>query len=447
MSASKQVHTTAASHDFSSLQITKLQVTKGNSTLLDPLTLHIEPGQCAAIQCNHAMGQLLIDVLLGVQQPSSGSATWNNQPLVSHKQLQPYVGCVRQHDPVYERLSSRQALLFFMKLFGHRDKERVNRMLKIVGLQDKQNVPLFKLTASEQRRFHLARAAIHAPRLILIEDPEFQLDMESCFILRHWLAALIEEGAAVLMTVPALESAMSLTSFITRWTPAGFKQVVLEHDTQADANTSSEVALSAELPEEIASHGEIPAASHSDQEHTNKPRADNEEPPSLEEAVRLQTEAPNTKANASLMANDMMAGTGEPESEQPQEEAEETSQQEIKYIPPIMLDKIPARIQDKIVLIDPLEINFVESQDGLSHLHIQHETYPSSMTLLQLEQKLKAFGFFRCHRSYLVNLQRVREVIIWSRNSYSLVLDDEQKSKIPLSKSKYEEMKLILGIS
>ncbi|WP_051286787.1 LytTR family transcriptional regulator DNA-binding domain-containing protein [Paenibacillus taiwanensis] len=436
MSASKQAHTTAASHDCSSLHIKKLQVTKGNSTLLDPLTLHIEPGQCAAIQCNHAMGQLLIDVLLGVQQPSSGSATWNNQPLVLKKQLQPFVGWVRQQDPVYERLSSREALLFYMKLFGSSNKDRISRMLHIVGLQEKQNVPLFKLTASEQRRFHFARAAIHAPRLILIEDPEFQLDMESCFILRQWLAALIEEGTAVLMTVPALESAMSLTSFITRWTPAGFKQMVLEQDIKTDTDTSDEVALSAEHSEEMESFEKLPTSSYSD-----------EEPSSSEKAAHLHVEAPLTEVNASLKVNDMMNETGKPASEQSQEEAEDTNQHEVKYIPPIMLDKIPARIQDKIVLIDPLEINFVESQDGLSHLHIQHETYPSSMTLLQLEQKLKAFGFFRCHRSYLVNLQRVREVIIWSRNSYSLVLDDEQKSKIPLSKGKYEEMKLILGIS
>ncbi|MDG0873430.1 LytTR family transcriptional regulator DNA-binding domain-containing protein [Paenibacillus thiaminolyticus] len=99
------------------------------------------------------------------------------------------------------------------------------------------------------------------------------------------------------------------------------------------------------------------------------------------------------------------------------------------------------------MLIDPLEMIYIESQDRVAHLHVQSGDYPCSMTLQELEQKLKPFGFFRCHRSYLVNLQRVREVIIWSRNSYSLVLDDEKKSTVPLSKSKYEEMKAIMGIS
>ncbi|MCR8844647.1 LytTR family transcriptional regulator DNA-binding domain-containing protein [Paenibacillus sp. SC116] len=68
------------------------------------------------------------------------------------------------------------------------------------------------------------------------------------------------------------------------------------------------------------------------------------------------------------------------------------------------------------------------------------------MTLQQLEEKLRVYGFFRCHRSYIVNVQRIREVIIWSRNSYSLILDDDKKSKVPLSKNKYEEMKSVMGL-
>jgi ABC-2 type transport system ATP-binding protein len=110
------------------------------------------------------------------------------------------------------------------------------------------------------------------------------------------------------------------------------------------------------------------------------------------------------------------------------------------------MEKIPAKINDKIILFDPLEINFIESNEGVSQLHVRKEVFPCTLTLNELEEKLKAFGFFRCHRSYIVNLQRVREVITWTRNSFSLVLDDELKSSIPLSKGKFDELKYILGI-
>ncbi len=61
-----------------------------------------------------------------------------------------------------------------------------------------------------------------------------------------------------------------------------------------------------------------------------------------------------------------------------------------------------------------------------------------------LEARLTGFRFFRCHRSYLVNLQRVREVITWTRNSFSLILDDERKSSIPLSKGRMDELKGVI---
>jgi ABC-2 type transport system ATP-binding protein len=54
-------------------------------------------------------------------------------------------------------------------------------------------------------------------------------------------------------------------------------------------------------------------------------------------------------------------------------------------------------------------------------------------------------GFFRAHRSYLVNLQHVKEVIPYTRNSFSLRLDDPQNTEIPLSKSAAGELRELLG--
>ena len=98
------------------------------------------------------------------------------------------------------------------------------------------------------------------------------------------------------------------------------------------------------------------------------------------------------------------------------------------------------------MLFDPIEIDYIESEAGISNLNIRGEKFPCTMTLTELENNLECFGFFRCHRSYIVNLQKVREVITWTRNSYSLTLDDKRKSSIPLSKGKLAELKEILKI-
>ena len=124
----------------------------------------------------------------------------------------------------------------------------------------------------------------------------------------------------------------------------------------------------------------------------------------------------------------------------------ENSSISTESILPVRFEKIPTKVNEKIVLFDPPEIDYIESNEGQSFLHIKGESFPSVSTLNELEARLLPFGFFRCHRSYIVNLQKVREVITWTRNSYSLVLDDAEKSTIPLSKTKMVELKELLGL-
>lgn len=409
------------------LIIDKLSMTKGNSTLLDALSVQINPGQCIAVQSNHIIGQLIIDLLMNRAKPSAGSVTWRGIPLASAS-LAPKIGWIRQNESLYERLTPKEAMTFFMKMYGAYHKERIEQLLKLTGLYERMNTPLGKCSLPEQRRFHLARAAAHCPELIIIEDPEFHMDLESSYLLRQWINTMCKEGASIFMTVPSLESALTMTNHVVRLTPAGFKPVIIEDEP---ANQISEVeATNADEQANLAPQSSLGETSQSDHKdaaailETSDAELNEED---AEDAVPAQQDdAPMSKLKEKEDRLDAAAGK--------------------RFVPQISFDKIPARIEDKIVLIDPLELNYIESQDGASQLHMHSGSLPCTMTLIELERKLKAFGFFRCHRSYLVNLQRVREVIIWSRNSYSLVLDDENKSKVPLSKNKYEEMKAIMGI-
>jgi ABC-2 type transport system ATP-binding protein len=70
---------------------------------------------------------------------------------------------------------------------------------------------------------------------------------------------------------------------------------------------------------------------------------------------------------------------------------------------------------------------------------------PTQFTLTELEDRLVPSGFFRAHRAYLVNLQHVKEVIPYTRNSFTLVLDDPAESEIPLSKASARALRELLG--
>ncbi|MFC4410385.1 LytTR family transcriptional regulator DNA-binding domain-containing protein [Chungangia koreensis] len=119
---------------------------------------------------------------------------------------------------------------------------------------------------------------------------------------------------------------------------------------------------------------------------------------------------------------------------------------ELISVQQVRFEKIPAKVNEKIILFSPTEIDYIESSDGSANIMIDGESYPSDFKMNELEERLLPYGFYRCHRSYIVNLQRVREVITWTRNSYSLVLDDRDKSNIPLSKTKMSELKGMIGL-
>ncbi|WP_416148299.1 LytTR family transcriptional regulator DNA-binding domain-containing protein [Salipaludibacillus sp. HK11] len=105
--------------------------------------------------------------------------------------------------------------------------------------------------------------------------------------------------------------------------------------------------------------------------------------------------------------------------------------------------KLSAKVEDKVVLIDPLEINYLESHEGKVYATLNSETLALDLSLGELEKKLVPYGFYRCHRSYIVNLQKVKEIITWSKNTYSLKIDNQKESTIPLSRNKISEIQRI----
>ena len=113
---------------------------------------------------------------------------------------------------------------------------------------------------------------------------------------------------------------------------------------------------------------------------------------------------------------------------------------------PIKIEKIPTKKNDKIILFNPPELDYIESIEGDVFVYVSGESYPCTLTLTELEKRLVPFGFFRCHRSYIVNLQKVREIITWTKNSYSLSIHTTEKTVVPLSKNKLATLKELIGI-
>lgn len=348
------------------LSVNQLEKRTGNITLFPQIDFEVKNGETVAIQCNVEISSQLINILIGKLPASGGEVTFFGEKYDSFKKLCKRIGIVLLNDSLYDRLTPFDYLSFYKRLYEV--KTDVNFLLQKIGLLKK--VRIEKLSFSEKKRLQIARAMIHDPELLIIEEPFQNVDIESHYIIQHLISEFIQQGRAVLITTSNLENAISITNEVYILNGDGLKKIAV-------------------LEEE-----------------------ENEE-----KVLDFKHE----------------------------EESKEEKDLQTRQLP-FRFEKIPAKVNEKIILLDPTEIDYIESNDGVSHLHVKGEIFPCTYSLNELFERLYLFGFFRCHRSYIVNLQKVREVITWTRNSYSLILEDGKKSSVPLSKGKLSELKEIIGM-
>lgn len=90
---------------------------------------------------------------------------------------------------------------------------------------------------------------------------------------------------------------------------------------------------------------------------------------------------------------------------------------------------------DKHVVVDPEGILYAVREERVVRIvTAEGQRITSKSTLQELEEKLVGHSFFRPHRSYLVNVNRIAELSPWQNGAYNIVLKDEQRTMIPLSR-------------
>ena len=108
------------------------------------------------------------------------------------------------------------------------------------------------------------------------------------------------------------------------------------------------------------------------------------------------------------------------------------------------IDKLPVREGDTTFLLDTTDIFFLSANHSLVDVHTCEKKIQTRITLNYLEKRLANQSFFRTHRSFIVNLKKVNE-IKHERDGIRLVMNDEKKSTISVSRSKISQVKKLLG--
>lgn len=107
--------------------------------------------------------------------------------------------------------------------------------------------------------------------------------------------------------------------------------------------------------------------------------------------------------------------------------------------------RLPLWKNDRIHLVNPNDIDYVETKDGETILYTKKGVFISSDSLTHYEEILTPYNFFRCHRSYLINLEDITEVIPWFNNTYAVKIAHYEEP-IPVSRRNIKTFKEILNL-
>lgn len=108
--------------------------------------------------------------------------------------------------------------------------------------------------------------------------------------------------------------------------------------------------------------------------------------------------------------------------------------------------QIPAKKGEKIYLVNLDDIIFINIERDYAYIHTDNDRFMTNQTLTELEHNLDPNKFFRAHRGYIVNLQKVREITKIGSSSFELTLESRDNIKIPMSRRQSSELKKLLNL-
>jgi ABC-2 type transport system ATP-binding protein len=191
----------------------------GKFTAVDDLSLRVEPGEIFGLLGPNGSGKTTtVNMVSGLSSPTSGQVRVMGYDLRTQtRQVRQVLGTVHQETALYEELSAWRNLDFHADLFGLPRSEkqaRIEKMLDLVQLTDRKDTRVSTFSGGMKRRLALARALLHDPQLIYLDEPTLGVDVQSRRALWDYILNLQKQGKTVFITTNYLEEAEALCSRI-----------------------------------------------------------------------------------------------------------------------------------------------------------------------------------------------------------------------------------------
>jgi ABC-2 type transport system ATP-binding protein len=179
------------------------------------VSLDIEEGEFFGLLGPNGAGKsTLIHCTTGLAQPTGGSiAIFGHDAIDNYAEARQAVGLAPQEPNVDWFLTVEETLDYHAGYFGmpkRERRERVKELLETFSLTEKRTERTRTLSGGMKRRLILARAVMHRPRLLILDEPTAGVDVELRLELWHYVQKINQEGTTILLTTHYLEEAEQL---------------------------------------------------------------------------------------------------------------------------------------------------------------------------------------------------------------------------------------------
>ena len=189
----------------------------GKTAAVEDLTLTIEAGEVLGFLGPNGAGKTTtIRMLAGMIAPTKGYAI-----VAGHRtdrdveQLHEIIGILTQTPGLYDRLSARRNLEYFASFYPSVEAQsQVEKYLKLMGLWERRDGKVGTFSKGMKQRLALARALVHEPKVLFLDEPTAGLDPEAAGEVRQLIRTLREEGRTIFVSTHNLTEAEVVCSRI-----------------------------------------------------------------------------------------------------------------------------------------------------------------------------------------------------------------------------------------
>jgi len=189
----------------------------GDILAVDGLTLHVERGEVFAFLGPNGAGKTTtVRMLAALIAPTAGWAWVNGHKIgKDDMKVRRSVGILTEAPGLYERLDAVQNLTLYAKLYEVDDVAgQVEKYLRLLGLWERRDEPVGGFSKGMKQKLAIARALLHEPPLLFLDEPTAALDPEAARTVRDFISEVKEAGRTIFLCTHNLDEADRLADRI-----------------------------------------------------------------------------------------------------------------------------------------------------------------------------------------------------------------------------------------